>query len=107
MTNEPDVSQRWKLEARAYFNAATKDYAFDRENFPWYQSQLSFAMASLVGCKGRVLDLGCAAGVEIATLRAAGFSVVGTDQVHQMLLTARQRLAQDSRVSITRADAEF
>jgi hypothetical protein len=47
-------------------------YETVRENSRWYQTQVNFAMNALLGKSGRVLDLGCAAGVEIAALRATG-----------------------------------
>jgi SAM-dependent methyltransferase len=96
----------WKREAHALFDVSIDEY-LDREKVSWYRAQLNFAVTALAGCKGRVLDLGCAAGVEIAALRIAGFTVVGTDFVQQMLLAARPLMDRDRGVSLTQADAEF
>lgn len=110
MTESADASQ-WKREAATVFEADTPHYATGRENARWYRTQLNFAMNALTGPdagkRGRVLDLGCAAGVEIAALRNAGFSVVGADYVHLMLLESQKRFAQDPKVGLARADAEF
>ena len=90
--SEPDATQ-WKREAAAVFEADTVHYADGRENAPWYRTQLAFVMQALAGQSGRVLDLGCAAGVEITALRSAGFTVVGADYVHLMLRESQRRTA--------------
>lgn len=100
-------SEQWKREAATLFESSVDQYATERESEPWYRTQLSFAMAAVAGRHGRVLDLGCAAGAEIAQLRAASFSVIGADFVEQMLRVARQRFAHDPHVAVIRADAEF
>ena len=104
---EPTQSSQWKQEAATVFEADTPHYASDREGSRWYQTQLAFAMNALRGKSGQVLDLGCAAGVEIAALRAAGFSVVGADYVHTMLLESRRRFNKDAKVGLVRGDAEY
>jgi ubiquinone/menaquinone biosynthesis C-methylase UbiE len=105
--SQPDRSRQWKRQAATVFESDIAYYDTDRENFPWYRTQLNFTMNSLAGRSGRVLDLGCAAGVEIAALRAAGFTVVGADFAHPMLLASHYRFAKDTHVSLAQADAEF
>lgn len=106
MTEQTDASQ-WKREAAAVFEADAHDFTVRRENAPWYRTQLNFTMNALARESGRVLNLGCAAGIEIAALRAAGFTVVGADFVHLMLLASQKRFAEDPKVGLARADAEF
>jgi ubiquinone/menaquinone biosynthesis C-methylase UbiE len=100
-------ASQWKEEAAQVFEADAQHYATGREDYHWYQTQLKFMTNALAGKTGRVLDLGCAAGVEIAALRHAGFTVLGVDYVHRMLLASKRRLANDPTVSFTRADAEY
>jgi ubiquinone/menaquinone biosynthesis C-methylase UbiE len=109
---EPTDASQWKKEAAQVFEAESPHYETGRENSHWYQTQLDFTMQALAAHSsgrsgGRVLDLGCAAGVEIAALRAAGFTVVGADYVQLMLLSSQKRFAKDPQVGLSRADAEF
>jgi|SRR5688572_27621964 len=104
---EPEGASVWKREAAQVFEAAASYYDSGREGSRWYLTQVDFSMKALAGESGRVLDLGCAAGYEITVLRAAGFTVVGADYVHRMLLSSQRRFSKDPNVGLARADAEY
>jgi SAM-dependent methyltransferase len=95
-----------KRQAREAFNDRAEHYALERERLPYFQTQLEIVLAMLVGERGRILDIGCAAGGEIPKLQNRGFSVVGIDLSPVMLAFARRRFADNCKVLLCRADIE-
>lgn len=82
------------------------EYATERENMPLYRPQLEFMLAALPQELGRVLDIGCAAGSEISSLRTKNFGVVAVDFSPGMLERAQRRFNDDPNVAFCQADAE-
>lgn len=99
----PDEIKRQACEA---FNDRAEHYALERERLPYFQAQIELVLAMLVGERGRILDIGCAAGGEIPMLQSRGFSVVGIDLSPVMLAFARRRFADTCEVLLCRADIE-
>jgi ubiquinone/menaquinone biosynthesis C-methylase UbiE len=95
-----------KHQTARVFEEWAEHYDTDRVRTPYFQAQLRIALSMLGDSSGRVLDIGCAAGGEVAELRARKFSVVGIDISPQMLLFAHRRFADDPHVHFCRADAE-
>jgi ubiquinone/menaquinone biosynthesis C-methylase UbiE len=95
-----------KGEALEVFEHAADHYAIEREHLPYFRFQLAIVRSMLAGESGRILDIGCAAGAEISTLRHLGFRVVGVDFSPQMLSFAKRRFANDPDVNLCRADIE-
>lgn len=95
-----------KISVADLFDEQALYYATDREVTPWFVSQLNIVMSMLETESGLVLDVGCAAGAEIAALRAREFSVVGVDRSERMLEVARSRFARDLHTVVCCADAE-
>jgi ubiquinone/menaquinone biosynthesis C-methylase UbiE len=88
------------------FDDCSDYYATERERTPYFQAQLDIALSMLAGKKGRILDIGCAAGAEIRELLARKFEVVGMDLSPRMLNFARRRFAGESAAQFCLADVE-
>jgi ubiquinone/menaquinone biosynthesis C-methylase UbiE len=95
-----------KKQAQEIFEGCAEHYASERGSLPCFRAQVDLVLEMLSGVRGRVLDIGCAAGEEIVDLRAQGFSVVGMDLTQRMLQFARSRFANDSQVNFCCADVE-
>jgi SAM-dependent methyltransferase len=110
MVFEPNENSRdqqdVRREVREFFQNCAEHYATEREHLPYFRAQLGIVSKMLAGKSGRVLDIGCAAGGEIARLRGLGFSVIGIDLVPQMLRLAHSRFACDSEVHFCQADID-
>ena len=103
----PDIPDEiHKRQARDVFEDQAAHYDTERERLPYFKAQVRHMVSMLAGQKGRILDIGCAAGGEIRDLRARGFSVVGMDLAPTMVELARRRFADDPEVQFCRADAE-
>jgi SAM-dependent methyltransferase len=100
-------SVEWKKRAHELFAFSSNEYAFERERDPSFLRQLTIVLKMLANERGRVLDIGCAAGSEVTALRERGFEVVGIDFSTDMLQHARRRFRVDPKVHFSRADAEF
>jgi ubiquinone/menaquinone biosynthesis C-methylase UbiE len=88
------------------FNDRSEHYALERERLPYFQAQLNIVRTMLAGERGRILDIGCAAGGEIPLLQSQGFRVIGTDISPKMLSYAHHRFAGANDVQFCRADIE-
>jgi ubiquinone/menaquinone biosynthesis C-methylase UbiE len=100
------TSQTWKEQAHAVFEKSAERYASEREQEHGFRAQLEIVLRMLAGESGCVLDVGCAAGAEIAALRARAFRVVGVEFSAAMLEHAQRRFASDPCVELYRGDAE-
>jgi ubiquinone/menaquinone biosynthesis C-methylase UbiE len=101
-----NTMDKLKQQACEAFNDRAEHYALERGRLPYFQAQLKIFMAMLAGEHGRVLDIGCAAGVEIPLLTNQGFAVIGIDLSPTMLGFAQRRFAGTSDVQFCRADIE-
>lgn len=99
-------SQFSKNEVSREFDRAAAYYADERERSPWFQAQLKIVLEMLQSEKGRVLDIGCAAGAEFEPLIARGFQIFGLDYSPEMLRLAGQRFGASPGVHLCRGDAE-
>jgi ubiquinone/menaquinone biosynthesis C-methylase UbiE len=95
-----------KQQVTEVFEDCADHYATEREHTPYFRAQLAIVHSMLAGERGRLLDIGCAAGGDIPGYRTRQFSVVGIDLAPRMLEFARQRFAGDSAVHFCRADVE-
>ncbi len=95
-----------KQFSREIFETWAEHYATERERLGYFRRQVEIVLEMLAAEKGRILDIGCAAGGEIVDLRKRGFSVVGIDLAPTMLQFARERFAQDVRVQFCQADID-
>ncbi len=97
-----------KDEVSGEFDRAATYYADERGQSPWFQAQLKIVLEMLDAerGRGRVLDIGCAAGAEFTPLLARGFQIVGLDYSPEMLRLAEQRFGASHGVHLCRADAE-
>jgi len=82
------------------------EYADDREQMPLFREQVEFMLSALGHDGGRILDLGCAAGSEVRSLRDRDFTVVGIDLSLDMLNRAQQKFSGEPRTWFCRSDAE-
>lgn len=82
-------------------------YAKEREQLPYFQAQIAI-MQSMLSDEpaGKVLDLGCAAGSEIATLRAMGHKVIAADLSEPMVQVCQRRFAADPAVQVLCSQAD-
>jgi SAM-dependent methyltransferase len=99
-------SQFSKREVVESFNQQLEYYSAERERAPWFLSQLRIVTKMLESESGVVLDLGCAAGSEVAELRGQGFRVIGVDRSQEMVASAHIRFADDRETFFCCADAE-
>ena len=104
MVSDP---RAWKQQACTLFEYEAEHYAKLREQESGFRAQLGIVMRMLSGERGRILDIGCAAGGGISDLRRMGFHVVGIDFSQSMLDYASQRFTLDPDVQFCQADAEF
>jgi SAM-dependent methyltransferase len=100
-------ARAWKQEAHTLFEYEAEHYAKLREQQSGFRAQLTIVIRMLGGERGRLLDIGCAAGSEISDLRRMGFHVVGIDFSPSMLRYAVQRFGGDPDVQFCQGDAEF
>jgi ubiquinone/menaquinone biosynthesis C-methylase UbiE len=92
---------------RKFFDESANHYATEREHMPYYLAQLRIVQSILANeSRGTMLDIGCAAGVEISVLRSFGFKVIGVDLSETMLQFARARFEGNSELGLICADAE-
>jgi len=103
---ETNPMQETKRQALELFESAVDEYASQRERMPLYRLQLEFMLSALTGESGRVLDIGCAAGSEIPSLRSKNFTVIGIDFSPHMVEMAHRRFAGQPEVMLGQADAE-
>jgi ubiquinone/menaquinone biosynthesis C-methylase UbiE len=99
-------SEDVKRQACDAFNDRAEHYAMERERLPYFRAQLEIVLRMLTGQRGRILDIGCAAGGEISLLQSRGFSVVGIDLSPIMLDFANRRFSSSGDVTFCRADIE-
>jgi len=95
-----------KQQVTEVFEDCADHYATERERTPYFRAQLAIVHSMLAGERGRILDIGCAAGGDIPGYRARRFSVVGIDLASRMLEFAHGRFADDPEVHFCRADVE-
>lgn len=95
-----------KQQVTEVFEDCADHYATERERTPYFRAQLRIVHKMLTGERGRILDIGCAAGGDIPGYRARQFSVIGIDLAPRMLEFAHQRFADDPEVHFCRADVE-
>jgi len=89
------------------FDDCVDHYASEREQLPYFRAQLKIMQSMLAGeAVGRVLDLGCAAGAEIVTLRGMGHKVIGADLSERMVEVCHKRFAGDGAVQVLCAEAD-
>jgi SAM-dependent methyltransferase len=98
--------QESKQQALVLFESAVDEYSNERESMPLYRLQLEFMLSALANESGRVLDIGCAAGSEIQSLRSKNCTVIGIDFSPLMLERAQSRFAGQPEVMLCQADAE-
>jgi len=103
---ETNAVKKSKQQALVLFESAADEYANERESMPLYRLQLEFMLSALADQSGRVLDVGCAAGSEIQSLRGENFTVIGIDFSPHMLERAQERFAGQPEVMLCQADAE-
>ena len=106
MKSDIESPDEVKRQAREAFNDRAEHYALEREQLPYFQAQLEIVLSMLSEERGRILDIGCAAGGEIPILQSRGFSVVGIDLSPEMLRFAQRRFATTRDVVFCRADIE-
>lgn len=99
-------SENRKSEVLQEFDSGASRHSTSREQEPWFLAQLRIVLRMMENKQGTVLDIGCAAGAEVAALRAHHFRVVGVDCSPAMLAYSRQRFADDACVQLCRADME-
>jgi ubiquinone/menaquinone biosynthesis C-methylase UbiE len=104
---ESKQREKWKEQTQELFEFESEYYASEREKSPSFQAQLKIVIGAFGGERGRVLDIGCAAGSEIPALRERGFEVVGVDYAPQMIRYAHHRFGSDPQVQFSRADIEY
>lgn len=88
------------------FDDSSDFYTKERERRPYRKVQVEILLSMLEGAKGRILDIGCAAGGEVAELRAKNFEVVGIDLSPAMLKSAQRQFGTDKAVQFCGADIE-
>jgi ubiquinone/menaquinone biosynthesis C-methylase UbiE len=99
-------SQFSKNEVSRSFDRMADYYAGDRGQSPWFHAQLKIVLEMLGSEKGRLLDIGCAAGAEFEPLLDRGFEIVGIDYSPEMVRLAKERFNSSGSVQLCRADAE-
>lgn len=95
-----------KGQALRLFDSLVDEYADDREQMPLFREQINFMLSALGHDGGRILDLGCAAGSEVRSLRDRDFTVIGVDLSLDMLNRAQQKFRGEPRTWFCRCDAE-
>ena len=89
------------------FDECADHYATERERLPYFRAQIKIMLSMLSGQTGEtILDIGCAAGAEIPSLRALGFKVIGVDFSERMLQFCEARFEGDDQVALLCVDAE-
>lgn len=98
------MNDRERLVKRGYDKIA-EEYQIDRHAFDHSRELVEFA--GFLPKSGKVLDVGCGAGVPVAKfLVEAGFEVVGIDFSEKMLKLARKNVPQGTfvRMNMTKMD---
>jgi ubiquinone/menaquinone biosynthesis C-methylase UbiE len=103
---ESELLEKEKKQVCEVFEVCADHYATEREHTAYFRAQLGIVLSMLAGERGRILDIGCAAGGDIPEYRSQQFSVVGIDLSPRMLEFARRRFADDREVQFCRADVE-
>ena len=89
------------------FDDCVDHYATERERLPYFRAQIKIMLSMLAReSAGTVLDIGCAAGAEVAPLRALGNRVVGIDLSEKMVQQCQLRFARDRAVQLLCAEAD-
>jgi ubiquinone/menaquinone biosynthesis C-methylase UbiE len=101
-----ELLEKEKQQVCEVFEDCADHYATERERTPYFRAQLAIVHSMLAGERGRILDIGCAAGGDIPGYRSRQFSVVGIDLSPRMLEFTKRRFADDPEVQVCRADVE-
>src|SRR4051812_27720543 len=89
------------------FDECVDHYASERETLPYFRAQIKI-MLSMLSAEppGTLLDIGCAAGAEIPSLRALGHRVIAADLSESMARVCQQRFAGNGEVQVLCAEAD-
>lgn len=89
---------RQLLETRRAFDGVAADYdgpSGNNEIVQWLRSVLHQTVVAAAPMNGRLLDLGCGTGLDLAYFASRGYSVLGIDSSTSMIQRSRDRIHAD------------
>tara|TARA_Y100000310_G_C20671149_1_gene810370 strand:+ start:1356 stop:2138 length:783 start_codon:yes stop_codon:yes gene_type:complete len=108
------VNEAYKSEAKNYFNTKAFDYysmhygdVNNKKKYPSLYLRHQYILKMLEGCKGKVLDIGCGAGIMVKDLLDRGFSVHASDFAPNMVEATKEiTMNHQGEVSFSQEDIE-